>query len=48
MDERKDKTVNDGYAVIRRGESMGRTLGIALVPVSGRSNLGDEGLIARR
>ena len=48
MDEGKHKTASDGCAVIRKGKLMGKTLGIAVVSVPGRANLGYEGLIARR
>jgi hypothetical protein len=48
MDEGKHKTASDGCAVIRKGKLMGKTFAIALLPVPGRVNLGDEGLIARR
>jgi len=34
-DEDKHKTVNKGCAAIRRGKLMGKTFGIALVPVLG-------------
>jgi hypothetical protein len=47
-DEDKHKTVNKGCAAMRRGKSMGKTLGIALVPVPGGANFDDGGLTARR
>ena len=34
-DEDKHKTVNKGCAAVRRGKLMGKTFGIALVPVLG-------------
>lgn len=46
MDENKHITVNKGCAAIRIGKLMGKTLEISIV--SGRMNLGDGGLTARR
>jgi hypothetical protein len=39
-DEDKHKTVNRGCAAIRGGKLMGKTFGIALVPVLGGAMLG--------
>ena len=44
----KRETVNKGCAAVRREKLMGRTFGIALVPVLGGAMLGDGGLTARR
>jgi len=42
------KQLTRDCVAIRRGKLMGKTLGIAIVPVPGRANLGDGGLTARR
>jgi len=47
-DEDKRKIVNKGCAAIRRGKLVGKTFGIALVPVLGGAMPDDGGLIARR
>jgi len=47
-DEDKYKALNKGCAAIRKGKLVGKTFGIALVPVPGGAKLGDRGLTARR
>ena len=46
-DEDKHKTVNKGCAAIRRGKLMGKTFGIALVPVLGGAMLGGTPVTVR-
>jgi hypothetical protein len=47
MDEDKHKTVNKGCAAIRRGQLMGKTFGIALVPALTGGMRGGAGLTMR-
>ena len=46
-DKDKHKTVNKGCAAIRSGKLMGKTFGIALVPVLGGAMPGGTGLTMR-